>query len=414
MGADGDGIGNLSDASPVYVAGSLPGERVRVRPSIRRGEGWAADIEAVVVPSADRVAPACPHFGACGGCSLQHWRAGPYAAWKSSLLAAALRRAGFDTGTAALIETTAGSRRRIDLAVRRQGGAVQLGLHRSHGSLIVDMHSCPVLHPDLFRLIAPLRDLLRGLSALKRAGAAVLNLLDTGPDLLLRTDSSATATDRTRLAAFGAAHGLPRITLTQGNFPPETAALLRPPAIRLGGVAVTPPPGGFLQASAAAESAITAAVLDGLPAGLTAKSRVAELYAGCGTLTFALAERVRVAAFEGDQAACAALKTAVNAAQLTGRIDAQHRDLSRQPLSAKELSKFAAVVLDPPFDGAAAQMAPLAASGIPRIVYVSCNPAALARDATLLRGAGYALLAATPVDQFLWSARLESVVAFVR
>ena len=187
MGADGDGIGNLSDASPVYVAGSLPGERVRVRPSIRRGEGWAADIEAVVVPSADRVAPACPHFGACGGCSLQHWRAGPYAAWKSSLLAAALRRAGFDTGTAALIETTAGSRRRIDLAVRRQGGAVQLGLHRSHGSLIVDMHSCPVLHPDLFRLIAPLRDLLRGLSALKRAGAAVLNLLDTGPDLLLRT-----------------------------------------------------------------------------------------------------------------------------------------------------------------------------------------------------------------------------------
>ncbi len=102
----------------------------------------------------------------------------------------------------------------------------------------------------------------------------------------------------------------------------------------------------------------------------------------------------------------------MNAAGLAGRIEARHRDLVRQPLNAKDLSGFAAVVLDPPHAGATVQIAQLAAGNVPRVIYVSCNPAALARDAAMLRGAGYALLSATPIDQFPWSARLESVCVF--
>ncbi|HEY1413016.1 MAG TPA: class I SAM-dependent RNA methyltransferase, partial [Rhodopila sp.] len=99
---------------------------------------------------------------------------------------------------------------------------------------------------------------------------------------------------------------------------------------------------------------------------------------------------------------------------VAGRIEAFQRDLARQPLSAKELAAFAAVVLDPPHNGAAAQIGQIAAAKVPTVIYVSCNPATLSRDARTLLGAGYTLAAATAIDQFLWSARLESVSVFRR
>ena len=205
-----------------------------------------------------------------------------------------------------------------------------------------------------------------------------------------------------------------RIAWAQGDDLAEIAAQLRPATATFAGVAVSPPPGAFLQASAEGEAAIVAAVLAGLPERLPPRARIAELFAGCGTLTFPLAACARVAAFEGDVAAVAALSDAANHAALAGRVEARRRDLARQPLSSAELSAFSAVVLDPPHAGAAAQVAQIAASGVARVIYVSCNPAALARDAALLRNAGYRILSAQPIDQFLWSARLESVVVFAR
>jgi len=151
-----------------------------------------------------------------------------------------------------------------------------------------------------------------------------------------------------------------------------------------------------------------------MPGKITSKTRVAELYAGCGTLTFALAGVVRVAAFEGDTATVAALKQAINQGGVAGRIEAFQRDLARQPLSAKELAAFAGVVLDPPHGGAAAQIAQIAAAGVATVVYVSCNPATLSRDARVLSGAGYKLASVRAIDQFLWSARVESVSVFRR
>jgi len=182
----------------------------------------------------------------------------------------------------------------------------------------------------------------------------------------------------------------------------------------LSGVTVRPPHGAFLQATAEGEAAIVQAVLKALPGRITGKTRIAELYAGCGTLTFALAQTVRVAAFEGDADAVGALRQAVNQGGLAGRVEATQRDLARQPLTAKELAGFAAVVLDPPHTGAAAQIAQVAAAGVPTVIYVSCNPATLGRDARTLHGAGYLLTHGTAIDQFLWSARLESICVFRR
>jgi 23S rRNA (uracil1939-C5)-methyltransferase len=413
MGADGDGIGSLADGTAVYAPLTLPGELVSVVPTQKRGDGQAAILDHVIEASAERIVPPCPHFGACGGCVAQHWAEAPYLAWKMDLLSAALRRAGFaEAVLAPIARTPPAVRRRMNLALRRGPSSVQVGLHRARAEAIIDLSDCLVLHPDLVALIAPLRRMLNGLRALRRQGSAIANLLDDGPDLLLRLDGEPDAADRTRLIDFAGAHGIPRIHCALNQGTPEPACVLRPATLSLSGVTVAPPPGGFLQASATGEAALVAAVLGALPAKLPPRARIAELYAGSGTFTFALAARARVAAFEADGAALRGLREAVNRGGLAGRIEATQRDLMRQPLSAKELSGFAAVVLDPPHAGAAAQMPAIAQARPPLVIYVGCNPATLARDAAVLRAAGYRVVSAIPVDQFLWSARLESVVTF--
>jgi 23S rRNA (uracil1939-C5)-methyltransferase len=508
VGADGDGVATLPDGGRLYVPLSLPGERVRVRPVARRGDTRLAILDDVLEPAADRAVPPCAHFGACGGCVLQHWQEPAWRAWKQDLLRHALQRAGFDEPRIAPLQVTPPRRRRrMDLAARRTPQGVVLGLHRralpgAPAAAVCDLAECHVLHPGLFALLAPLRPLLTRLQAFRREASVVANLLDTGADLLVRTDGVLAPADRQALVAFAGAHDLPRLSWARGGGEPEPVLIRRPPlsaacvaaeagpatgpgadsgdrtgeaspdqagaasrdkagaasgdqagadsgdrtgaasrdrtgAAGCGIVAAPaqaapakapaapakapaapvmlhPPPGGFLQPSAEGAAAIVQAVLDGLPPRPGPRARIAELYAGSGSLTFALAQRARVAAWEGDAAAAAALRTAANQAGLAGRVSVAQRDLARQPVMAAELAGFAAVVLDPPFVGAAAQTAQIAAARTPCVVYVSCNPAALARDARLLHEAGYRLRSATPIDQFLWSARLESVCVFTR
>ncbi|HEY2616448.1 MAG TPA: class I SAM-dependent RNA methyltransferase, partial [Acetobacteraceae bacterium] len=353
--------------------------------------------------------PSCPHFGACGGCTPQDRPDQDYITHKCDQLATALRRAGFaDAALSPPVRIGPGERRRMDLAAYRTHNGAALGLHRQRSREIVDLTTCLVLHPELVALLPPLRGLLTRLQALRRQGSVIANLLDSGPDVLLRTDGPLPLADRIALTGFARAHGLPRIAWAHGSDEPEPIAVLRPPTASLSGVAITPPPGAFLQASASGEAAIVAATRAALPA----KGRIAELFAGCGTITFALAKHARVAVWEGDAASASALRSAANHAGLAGRIEVMQRDLARQPLQAKELRGFAAAVLDPPSAGAAAQVAQIAAARIPVVIYVSCNPATLSRDARSLHPAGYRVTAATPIDQFLWSTRLESVVAF--
>ena len=411
MGAAGDGVA----PGPIFIAGALPGERVRATRSGRRGDGTVARLDAILDASADRVAPPCPHVSqGCGGCAVQHWAPEAVARWKRSRIVEALQRAGFAEPTvAATITVPAHTRRRADFALRRQpDGTIIIGFHARGSGTVLAVPDCHVLDPRLVALLPRLATALRSLSALRREGAAVVNLTDAGPDLLLRTDGPLDAPGRAGLAAFAAAEGLPRIAWAQRDAPPETAAQLRPTTLRLSGVEVAPPPGAFLQAAPAGEAAIVAAVLDGLAPKMPPRARIADLYAGLGTLTFPLAGRGRVAAFESEAGAVATLSAAAARAGLP--VAAARRDLMRQPLSAAELAPFAAVVLDPPFAGAPEQCGQIARSKVARVIYVSCNPAALARDARTLSVAGFRLLAATPIDQFLWSAQVEAVAVFTR
>lgn len=405
IGASGDGAALLADGKIVHVPRTLPGERVIAS---QHGANRAT-VAQIIAASPDRITPPCPHFATCGGCAVQHLQDDAYAAWKRDLLAQALTRAGFDASVIApLARVAPGTRRRLDFTAARIQGGVTLGLHAQHSDTLVDIHTCPVLHPALVALLPKLRTLLRTLDAFRKRADIAINLFDAGPDLLLRLDTAPNAADRSKLAAFAQQNRIPRIACAIGTGPAEIAALLQPPTISFATSTVAPPPGAFLQATQGGESAIVAAVLAGLPARLAPRARVIELYAGIGTLSFPLATRARVDAYEGDPNAAAALRRAIAGTRVT----VTTRDLTRQPLQKPELAGAAAVVLDPPYAGAAAQMAPLAAARIPTIIYVSCNPSTLARDAALLRAQNYQLTQATPIDQFLWSAQLESVCVF--
>lgn len=415
MGHGGDGVALLADGTPCFVAGALPGETVLAEPGAARGEGRAAMLREVLATSPDRVVPPCPHATeGCGGCAVQHWAPDAVAAWKRARIVEALQRAGFvDPAVAPTVTVAPATRRRADLALRRAAdGSVVIGFHHRGSASVLATPECRVLDPRLTAFLPPLAQALRSLSALRRDGSAIINLLDDGPDLLLRTDGPLDAAGRVALARFAEAERLPRIAWAQRDGVPEPAAQLRPALLSLGGAVVAPPPGAFLQAAPDGEAAIIAAVLAGLPAKLTGRGRIADLYAGLGTLSLPLARRGRVAAFEGEAGAVAALATAAARAGLP--LAATRRDLARQPLAAAELAPFAAIVLDPPYAGAAEQCAQIARSKAARVIYVSCNPVALSRDLRPLQASGFRLLAATPVDQFLWSAQVEAVAVLAR
>lgn len=350
----------------------------------------------------------CLHFGVCGGCATDD-RNQPD---KRAILANALAQAGYDEpAIAPLVQVGLHTRRRVDLAATRKGPEIRLGLHRARSSEVVDMQECALLPPELLALLPPFRGLLRSLQAFQHELSLVVNWLDNGPDVLLRTDAALTVPDRKKLIEFAKTHALPRLSVAQLKQTPEPILILQTPFLGFAGVEVTPPPGGFLQASAEGEAAIVAAMLAGLPK-LKAKSRIIELYAGCGTLSFPLAQQARVEAYEGDEAAVQAADKAARASGLAGRMSIARRDLHRRPLLTQDFKGVDAVVLDPPFSGAGAQMKFLAPARVARLIYVSCNPAALAQDAALLRRLDYKVLAATPIDQFPFSENVESVVVF--
>lgn len=350
----------------------------------------------------------CVHYGICGGCAVDD----RHAIDKFQRLKKALARAGFLTAPVApLVATPLGTRRRVDLGITRQGAELALGLHQARGAKVVDMQECALLRPEILGLLPPLRGLLRHLEALRRAGSVVINWLDDGADILLRMDAAFTGPDRTKIITFARAQNVLRISIATGTDEPEPAIMLAPPVISFAGVKIEPAPGAFLQASVEGEAAVVAAVLAGLPK-LTQKSRIVELFAGSGTLSFPLAQHARLEAYEGHAAAVAAQDKAIRTQNLAGRMSIALRDLHRRPLQPADMAGHAAVVLDPPFAGAAVQMRFLIAANVPRVIYVSCNPEALTADALPLHGAGYRVLNATPIDQFPFSENVESVVVF--
>ncbi len=408
LGDAGDGIARTADG-PVYLPHALPGELVLAEIEGGRGKGQAARVVEVIRPAPTRVAPPCPHFGDCGGCALQHLDGTSYLAWKRERVVLALARRGLEqTAIGPTVATPAASRRRVRLAARRLKQGVVLGFNARRSQRIIDIRSCPVLRPAILALLPALRRLME---ALLEAGETVdLQVTETegGLDLWIVAGREPGLAAREALAAFAETWDLAR--LSWGERMPEAIIQRRPASIAFGPANVAPSPTAFLQASAEGETAIREVV----QAALGGVARIADLFAGAGTLALPLAAGGRVHAVDQDEAALAALTAAAADTPGLQAITTERRDLFRRPLGSGELDRFDAVVLDPPRAGARAQSEAIANSGVAIVAAVSCNPATFARDARILVDGGYRLVETTPIDQFLWSSHVELVGIFRR
>lgn len=408
MGARGDGIAEES-GDRYFVPFTLPGETVEAEPLERRGEGMAARLVEVLAPSRHRETPPCAHFAVCGGCVLQHWRRDAYTAWKVSLIERALAQRDVEAPPFdAPLVSGPGERRRVDFVLRRQGRRTLAGFHERASARVVDIGTCVVARPPLNAVLEPLRTALAEVLPDGASADAVANETDTGIDLLIRPHKRLDLSIDRRQALVELAGRADLARLSWGDrAQAEPIVIRRQPLLMLGDVAVEPPPGAFLQATKRGEQAMRAAV----SAWTSEATRLADLFAGIGSLSLGRAGRLSL--FESDKASIAAADAA--ARKIGGnRVVAERRDLFRNPVLAKELDAFDAVVLDPPRAGAAAQVAEVARSKVPRVVYASCDPGSFARDAHALQEGGYRLQRLIPIDQFLWSAHLELIASFDR
>lgn len=388
IAARGDGI----TASGRYSPLAAPGDMLAIDGTLTHGPHHAA--------------PACRHFPACGGCQLQHLDDASYADFVVDRVASALaaqRFAEADIRPAHL--SPSHTRRRASLTAERRGKQILLGFNAAQSNRIVDMAQCPVLHPALEALVKPLRSLLAHLIADRKAASVQMTLAAQGVDVLISNVEADGLDSVMALTDFAQAHRLARLSIDEG-YGPTARWEPEPVTITLGGLPVAMPEGAFLQATADGEAALVAAVREAVgPVEMSA-----DLFAGLGT--FALALPGHVVAAEAARDAILSLQSAANRSGRT--VTCEHRDLFRRPLTAKELAKFDAVVLDPPRAGARDQVAEIAASPVPRLAYVSCNPATFARDASILANGGYRLDWVQPVGQFRWSTHVELAAAFSR
>jgi 23S rRNA (uracil1939-C5)-methyltransferase len=400
LGHLGHGIAAHPGSGPIYVPGTLPDEVVE-------GElqGDRLIDPKIITPSVNRVKPPCRHARTCGGCQLQHASDSFVAGWKQEVVQNALAGQGLTAAFLSLVTSPVRSRRRATLSARRTKGGVLIGFHTRASDSIAEIPDCQLLDP---RILAA----LPGLQALVAAGGSRttelslhVTLTRGGPDVVVTGGKPLDAALRMDLARLVETHGFSRLT-----WDGETVALRDRPALTIGQATVVPPAGAFLQATAEGEAALLSAV----KRALGPQKRIVDLFSGVGTFALPLAEAMEVHAVEGDAAMTKALDLAARTTPNLHRITVETRDLFRRPLEPDELRSFSGAVIDPPRAGAEAQTDRLAASEIPVIAAVSCNPVTFARDARALAARGYRLDWVQVIDQFRWSTHVELVARLVR
>lgn len=409
IASKGDGV----TASGRFAWGAAPGDLLREDGTLEWGP--------------HHIQAACTHFGRCGGCQLQQLDEESLAAFVEGRVAnaSASQELGAETISAPYLSPP-GARRRVSLRAESSGGRIVIGFREAKSHRLVELEECPVMAPELFAVLGPLRKLLimmgkaapakkggkPGKSArhqqARMAADIEMTLTDQGVDLGVKglTAEGLAATEA--MLDFSREHGLARLTM-DGGYGFETVWEPVPVTVKLGGVHVPFPPGSFLQATVDGEEALVEAARGWLQGAAT----VADLFSGLGTFALALAgPQTKVLAAEAARDAHLACKSAADRAQLP--VFSAHRDLFRNPLQPDELSKFEAVLLDPPRAGAREQVECIAGSTVNRVVYISCNPSSWSRDAARLIEAGFRLVELRPIGQFRWSTHVELASYFER
>ena len=423
---EGRGVAH-ADGKVVFIEGALPGETVEYVPFIRKPNYEIAHAEKILQPSALRTTPRCPHFGICGGCSLQHIDARAQVAAKQRILEDALAHIGkvqAEMILPAVYGAAWGYRERARFSARhvpKKGGAL-IGFREKRSSYVADMTSCEVVPPRISKLLVPLRGLVNALAAPHRMPQIELAIGDDTAALVMRILDPLTSDDEQLLREFADQHGVQFYLQSRG---PETAAAFYP--AREGLLYYRLPefnleigfaPTEFTQVNAQVNAILVRralALLAPLPG-----ERIADMFCGLGNFSLAIARRgAHVVGMEGARSLVERAGANAQHNGLAALARFEQADLFK--ITAEQyagLGPFDRMLIDPPRDGA---MELVKAFGVNenaaprRIVYVSCNPATLARDAeVLVHVQGYALKAAGVLNMFPHTAHVESIALFER
>ena len=420
---DGRGIGRLAGKA-VFVAGALPGETVRIRRTRRGARHDEATLVEVLTPSPERVRPPCPAFGRCGGCALQHLAPAAQVRAKERELASQLARIGRvtpESTLAPLIGPELGYRRRARLGAHflaRENRAI-VGFRGLESNRLEGLDACPVLAPPVGGLLAALAELIGTLDARARLPQIEVAVTAEVTVLVLRALDAVGDEDRARLREFGRRHRL-EFWLQPGG--PATATPLDGPGSTLRyrlpefDVELEFGPVDFVQVNGRVNELMVGRAIELLAPG--PREAVLDLYCGLGNFTLPLARRAgSVLGVEGDAGLIArarsnAARNGIGNARFTvadlgDEFDAR---CAEEPWTREAVDL---VLLDPPRAGALGVL-PLIGRGRPRrVVYISCHPGTLARDAGLLvHQHEYRLVAAGVMDMFPHTAHLESIAVF--
>jgi 23S rRNA (uracil1939-C5)-methyltransferase len=416
-----------ADGKVVFVRGALPGETVLARTVRRKPRFDVAEVESVERASSLRVAPRCPHFGTCGGCSMQHVEPRAQVSIKQRALEDTLWHVGrvrAGTMLPPIVGPAYGYRYRARLSVRHvpKKGGVLVGFHERGSSYVADMRECHVLPPDVAGLLKPLRELVAALSIRDRMPQVEVAKGETVLALVLRTLEQPSAADLDLLRAFGERH---RVELWLQPRGPDSIELLAAPgggrsdlhyALPEFGVRMPFRPTDFTQVNPAINATLVGRALRLLAPG--PGDRIADLFCGLGNFTLPLATLAReVVGIEGSGTLVDRARESAAANGLGGRCTFRVGNLFElTPATWAALGGFDRVLLDPPREGALAVAQALSAPDGPRprrVVYVSCNPATLARDAAVLvREGGWRLVQAGVVNMFPHTSHVESMAVF--
>lgn len=389
VAAKGDGVTETGR----HFARAAPGDTVLADGTLEHGPHHAE--------------PACRHYTKCGGCQLQHLDEASLTQFVEDRVFFAANGQEVPVGLKAKAHLSpAYTRRRAVMRAVNGGGQPLIGFNEGGAHKIVGLKECSVLAPELFAVINQLRPVFARRKG-KYAFEITLTLTDTGVDCAIKGMTVEGLAQTEELLDFCKDSGLARLTLDQG-YGPEAFWEPQPVTVSLSGIPVEYPSASFLQATADGEQALVGAAQE----WLSGTTKVVDLFAGLGTFAFGLSKGRKVLAVEAARDAHLACRSAARRAGLL--VEAEHRDLFRNPLRVEELNKFDGIVLDPPRAGAREQVIQIAASSVPAVVYISCNPSSWARDAKMLIEAGYRLAELRPVGQFRWSTHVELASFFVK
>ncbi|HEC2071352.1 TPA: 23S rRNA (uracil(1939)-C(5))-methyltransferase RlmD [Klebsiella oxytoca] len=391
----------------LFVNGLLPQEQAEVVLVEDKKQYARAQVKRRLSDSPQRQAPRCPHFGICGGCQQQHASVELQQQSKRAALARLMKREVDDI----IAASPWGYRRRARLSLNYQPKTqqLQIGFRKANSSEIVDVVQCPVLVPTLGALLPAVRECLSGLQSLRQLGHVELVQADNGPLMVLRHTAALPAADKEKLERFSQSHGLSLYLAPQSEILEQIRG--EAPWYTSDGLRLVFSPRDFIQVNDGVNQLMVHTALEWLD--IQPQDRVLDLFCGMGNFTLPLAKRAaQVVGVEGVPALVA--KGQENAAlnalhNVTFFHENLEEDVTRQAWAKHGFDK---VLLDPARAGAAGVMLHIIKLAPRRVVYVSCNPATLARDSDVLLQAGYTIQRLAMLDMFPHTGHLESMVLF--